>query len=264
MMQLPSLKKIKHLVCGDNHVLALDNKGAVFAWGSGQQNQLGRRVIERTRMNGLTPREFGLPRNKVTYIEAGAYHSFAIDKTGKVWSWGLNNYGETGIADGAGEDDAVILSPTVVTSLADKTITGMKGGAHHSLAVTAEGECLVWGRVDGYQMGIPLAALPADAVVLDEREKPRILTAPTPIPALADKTVVFATAGSDHSLAVTADGKAFSWGFSANYQTGQGSDEDVEVAALIDNTAVRAAALNWAGAGGQFSVLTAPAGVARE
>ncbi|KAG9718909.1 RCC1/BLIP-II protein, partial [Aureobasidium melanogenum] len=42
-MLIPGLKKIKHISCGANHVLALDATGAVFAWGSGQQNQLGRR-----------------------------------------------------------------------------------------------------------------------------------------------------------------------------------------------------------------------------
>ncbi len=66
----------------------------------------------------------------------------------------------------------------------------------------------------------------------------------------------YATAGSDTSLAITTDGKAYSWGFSANYQTGQGTTDDVEVATHIDNTALRGKKLNWAGAGGQFSVFT--------
>ncbi|KAK4997486.1 hypothetical protein LTR28_013966, partial [Elasticomyces elasticus] len=55
-------------------------------------------------------------------------------------------------------------------------------------------------------------------------------------------------------------GQAWSWGFSANYQTGLGTDEDVPIATLIDNTAVRGKKLNWAGAGGQFGILTAVAG----
>ncbi len=254
---MTSLKKITQLVCGENHVLALDHKGAVYAWGSGQQNQLGRRVIERTRMNGLVPREFGLPRNKITHIDAGAYHSFAIDKTGKVWSWGLNNYGETGIAEGAGDDGAVVLAPKVVDTLSGKTITCIKGGAHHSLAVTDDGKCLAWGRVDGFQTGIAISALPSDDVVRDEKKVPRILAKPTAIPNL--EGVVYAAIGSDHSLAVTGDGKVFSWGFSANYQTGQGTDEDVEVATVVDNTAVRGKKICWAGAGGQFSVFAAAA-----
>ena len=244
-------------MCGSNHVLALDHKGNVFAWGAGQQNQLGRRVIERTRMNGLVPREFGLPRNKITYIECGSYHSFAIDKTGKVWSWGLNNFGETGIEDGAGEADAIILKPSVIKSLNGKTITCMKGGAHHSAAVTADGQILVWGRLDGKQTGIKISDLPEDDMIFDDRENPRILAKPTPIPGISNAT--FVTAGSDHCIALTEDGKAYSWGFSANYQTGLGTDKDAEVATHIDNTAVRGKKLIWAGAGGQYSVLASVA-----
>lgn len=248
------LKTITKLVCGANHVLALTARGAVYAWGAGQQNQLGRRVVERTRMNGLVPREFGLPKNKITYIECGAYHSFAIDNKGQVWTWGLNNYGETGVSEGAGEDEAVVLAPTVVKSLKGRELVNMEGGAHHSIAVTKDGECLVWGRIDGFQSGIKVSSLPKDDVVFDERENPRILKKPTPVPGIKAR---FAAAGSDHCICVAEDGKAWSWGFSANYQTGLGTDEDVEVATMIDNTAVREKKLNWAGAGGQYSVITA-------
>ena len=62
-------------------------------------------------------------------------------------------------------------------------------------------------------------------------------------------------AGSDTGFAIDNNGKAHSWGFSANYQTGLGTDDDVEVATLIDNAAVRGKRLVGAGAGGQYGVL---------
>ena len=63
------------------------------------------------------------------------------------------------------------------------------------------------------------------------------------------------TAGSDTSIAISTKGQAYSWGFSASYQTGLGTDDDVEVATLIESSAVRGKVLTWAGAGGQFGVL---------
>lgn len=254
------LKKIKHLVCGENHVLALDHKGSVFSWGSGQQNQLGRRIIERTRMNALKPREFGLPKG-VTQVGCGAYHSFAVGKDGKVYSWGLNNYGETGIAEDTQrqverDEETVIWKPQVIEALVGREVACISGGAHHSIAVTKNGECHVWGRIDGFQTGMKIDSLPEEHVIKDEKGKPRILTTPTPLPGI---NAAYATAGSDHCIAITTEGKAYSWGFSANYQTGQGDDEDIEVAKMIDNTAVRDQKLIWAGAGGQFSVLTSVA-----
>ncbi|RAK75569.1 RCC1 domain-containing protein [Aspergillus fijiensis CBS 313.89] len=251
---IPSLKKIRHMVCGDNHVLALNEKGAVFSWGSGQQNQLGRRIIERNRLNGLQPREFGLPKN-IVHIACGAFHSFAVHQSGKVYAWGLNSFGETGIRAGAGDDDAAIVHPTIVDSLSNQGVTQLCGGAHHSLAVTRSGQCLVWGRLDGYQTGLRIDTLLDEAVIKDERGRPRILIVPTPVPGIKANAVA---AGSDHSIAIDSDGHPWSWGFSATYQTGQGTQDDIEVATVVENTAIRGKRLTWAGAGGQFSVFTEP------
>lgn len=242
-------------MCGGNHVLALNDKGAVLSWGSGQQNQLGRRIIERNKLNGLQPREFGLPKG-IVYIGAGAFHSFAVHQSGKVYAWGLNSFGETGIREYAGDSEAAIVHPTVVDSLSKKNVTQICGGAHHSLAVTQDGKCLVWGRLDGYQTGLKIDTLSNDAVIKDERGRPRILIEPTVVPGIKAKAVA---AGSDHSIAIDNDGRPWSWGFSATYQTGQGTQDDVEVATVIENTAVRGKNLNWAGGGGQFSVFTEPA-----
>lgn len=263
-MLLPDLKKITAITAGANHALALDTTGAVFAWGSGQQNQLGRRVVERTKTEGLKPRQFGLPKgpkNGIVSIETGSYHSFAVSKNGDIYSWGLNNFGETGIPDNAGNDDAVILKPQVIESLRGKNVTSIKGGGHHSIAATENGDCLIWGRIDGHQIGISndeIAKLPEDIVMRDEKGDPRIVIIPTKVTAIEGSVTAVATS-SDHCIAVTKEGKAWSWGFSANYQTGQGQVEDVLVATMIDNTAVRAAQLNGATTGGQYSILTSPA-----
>jgi regulator of chromosome condensation len=258
-MLIAGLKNITSIKAGANHALALDNKGHVFAWGSGQQNQLGRKVVERTKVEGLTPREFGLPKGakSIASIETGGYHSFAISKNGDVWSWGLNNFGETGIPHNAGQDDAVILKPEIVQGLQGKNVVSIKGGGHHSVCALDNGDCLVWGRLDGNQCGLSKDEIAEhmENTITDERGEPRILTVPTKVDSIKGN-VVKVTACSDHNIVITEDGRAYSWGFSANYQTGQGTIDDVVVATLIDNTALRAAKLNGCTSGGQFSVVT--------
>lgn len=190
------------------------------------------------------------------HIGSGSYHSFAVHSSGKVYAWGLNSFGATALREGAGDDEAAVVHPLAVKSLSNRNITQVCGGSHHSIAGTASGECLVWGRLDGFQSGLKLDALSDDSVIKDERGRPRILIEPTIVPGIKAKAVA---ASSDHSLAIDTEGRAWSWGFSANYQTGQGTSDDIEVATIIDNTAVRGKKLNWAGAGGQFSVFTDPA-----
>ncbi|KAI9746712.1 MAG: hypothetical protein M1818_000426 [Claussenomyces sp. TS43310] len=253
-IKLPELKKIVSLSAGSNHVLALNDKGKAFAWGSGQQNQLGRRVIERTRTAGLVPREFGL-RGKIDMIACGSYHSFAIDKKGQVWAWGLNSFGETGVSEGMGDDNAYVMKPTVVEALGDYDIGEISGGGHHSLACTTDGKLLVWGRCDGGQTGLDIEKLTSEDkenLVFDERKQPRIVKNPTIVPGIQATSV---NAGSDNSFAINTQGRVYSWGFSANYQTGQGTDDDVMIATIIDNTAIRDKKIVGAGAGGQFGVL---------
>lgn len=187
-------------------------------------------------------------------IGAGAYHSFAVNEKGVVYSWGLNSFGQTGApidSDGSG---GVHLAQKI-NSLAPEEhgkVIHVTGGAMHTIAVTETGAALSFGRLDGFQSGIKLDNLPDDHVVRDANNNPRILTVPTPIPGLDAAT---AGAGSDHSIVVTKDGKAYGFGFNAYGQVGIGSTDDVPVATWIDNTAVRGKQIVFADCGGQFSVI---------
>lgn len=258
-MLIPNLKRITQLSVGNDFCLALDAEGNVFSWGNGEESQLGHRILGRRRAAALIPARVALPKkNKIVSIHAGSNHAFAIDSNGDTWAWGSNNFGQTGIAEGAGKGGSSIIAPRKVPSLAGKNMKLIRGGSHHSIGVTWCGECLVWGRIDGAQSGLDIGQqLPLDDPdkVIVERGRPRILLQPTPLPISG---CVYAAAGPDHNIVITSDGKAFSWGFNGNYQCGQGTDDDIPLATLIDNSAVRNKKLSWAGAGGQYSMLASP------
>ncbi|KAM7191259.1 putative regulator of chromosome condensation protein [Rhypophila sp. PSN 637] len=255
---IPEINKIVRLAAGSNHVLALDEKNKIFAWGAGQQAQLARRLLERDDAAALFPSGIGaLPkRAKAAQLACGSYHCFVIDTKGRVIGWGLNNYAELGVDTEAGTDGGYILKPQMIESLEKYNITGIAGGEHHSLACTKDGQLLTWGRIDGNQVGQPKEAFSEENTIYDERQNPRILFVPTVVSGL-DGKVVSVAAGVDNSFVLTDDGKVYSWGFSANYQTGQGTTEDIAVPTLIDNTAIRGRQVVFAGAGGQYSILGA-------
>ena len=94
-------------------------------------------------------------------IACGDYHGIAIGTDDKVWTWGANNYCETGHPENAGANNATVTAPQVVKSLEGKTITYIRGGSHHTAAVDDKGTAFIWGRVDGFQTGIPLKDLKA-------------------------------------------------------------------------------------------------------
>jgi regulator of chromosome condensation len=260
---IEGVTKATQIACGTNHVFVLTKEGNVYAWGNGQQNQLGRRLTERNLNEGLFPSKVGFRdlsfkkcSHKLVSISSGDYHGFAVAEDGHIWSWGVNNYCETGYPANAGADDANVLTPRIVASLEGKGVEYIAAGSHHNVAITKAGQALVWGRCDGGQTGLPtdqLAAIDDDERLLKNNGKPKILIEPTPLPGLTN--IVAGACGPDHSIVIDKDGKAYSWGFSANYQTGLGTDDDIDIPTLIENTAVRDTKLIWAGCGGQYGVL---------
>lgn len=200
----------------------------------------------------MVPQKVGSRRGFVD-IATGTDHSFAVHKDGSVFAWGLNNYGQTGIPSKAGESEAAILKPVVVPSLKNQAkITHIAAGNFNSLAITENNECLVWGRIDNSATGIDPSALAKDDVIFDDRDRPRILTNATRVPGLE---VTYATYGSEHAIAVTKDGKAYSWGFNSSNQTGQPGDDDIKTATVIQSKAIVDKSFIWAGAGGQYGMI---------
>ncbi|GEQ69772.1 hypothetical protein JCM33374_g3446 [Metschnikowia sp. JCM 33374] len=253
--KMKTLENIVQLATGKDHVLALDAKGIVYAWGNGQQFQLGRKILDRHKFAALEPHTFGL--YDIKYIASGDFHCFAINSKGQVLTWGLNQYGQCGITNDQGEleDGSLISKPTIIPALKDKNIAEIVGGEHHSIALTKEGEIFTWGRYDMKEVGIASNELPA-YTFRDQHGNPRSVPIPTLL-RIADGTLKFKAigVGSHHSFAVTDDGIVYAWGFGDTYAPGLGPlDGDVEIPTRIFNTATKNIDIQVIGAGGQFSV----------
>ncbi|KAL4987898.1 regulator of chromosome condensation 1/beta-lactamase-inhibitor protein II [Aspergillus falconensis] len=251
---IPGLENVVQLATGAQHVLALTSNGTVLSWGRNAQQQLGRRRrVHNDPIHPLTPAQCALPSGIVD-IAAGAYHSFAVHKSGAVYAWGSNNFGQTAIFASAGESGAAVQYPTKVQAFKRfARIKSISGGKDHSLAVTTEGQCLAWGRIDNKALGVDMKEVPASDIILDEHDRPRILKVPTAIGNIHG--AIGLGIGTDHSFVITKDGRAYSWGFNAMHQTGQPGDDDVAQPTLLSNKHVDGKKLVLADAGGQFSIV---------
>ncbi|TQN65403.1 Protein pim1 [Colletotrichum shisoi] len=255
-VRVPGLENIAQLAGGENHALALTNDGNVLAWGSGEQNELGRRILERRRFDTLLPQRIGLPKNKTANIFAGSHHSFAIDTAGKVWAFGLNNFGQCGIPTREDTGFTTVISPIMVKSLAEYDICHVAGGLHHSIACTKSGKILVWGRCDDGQMGIDLDRVPKEHIIFDYRGRPRVLNVPTEVSIpdhSPDSQAVFVAAGIDNCF-VIANELFYAWGFSACYNTGLRTTKTVGSPTVVP---CRLTA-TCVSAGGQFGIASGP------
>lgn len=95
-----SVQDAIQVVKGSNHYLALNPDGTVYAWGNNAYGQLGRGFTSNTTL-GVdyvhSPDGEDILKDIVA-IKAGNYSSVAVDKNGKVYTWGYNGYYQ--LADG--------------------------------------------------------------------------------------------------------------------------------------------------------------------
>lgn len=230
----------------------------MYVWGNGQQAQLGRKIIERRKVNGLAPERLALRRIK--YVAAGSYHSFAVTDLGVVYAWGLNNLRQTGVDEEMGGAGEIVWEPTEITALnpnnlGGKTVIKISGGEHHTLFLLNDGTVYGCGRCDGSELGLasdhPSMLVPAessdsdaDSTTASSRSHSQATYISTPVlipfpppptiddlnpahPRLAHldppyNPIVRISAGTRHNLAVSLFGHAYSWGLGRVGQLGQG------------------------------------------
>lgn len=179
--------KIKDIASGDNHVLALDVDGNVWAWGRNNYNQLGIDIGE-----SLSPTKLDLGE-KIVKIAAGYNQSFAITEENKLIAWGLNDNGQLGI--GSSDFDAM---PTMVQNV--KGILDIDTGKAHSTLITTNGDVYTCGN-NSY------GALSGTISKRTRFEKAEGL-----------ENICHISSGEHHNLALDLNGKAYAWGGNASSQ----------------------------------------------
>jgi len=94
---------VRHTVvsvsCGPSFTLCCTGEGSVWSWGEGGCGQLG---IGRKKVQPIPT--LVLPSaphdsSPFTSVSCGWSHSLALTKSGSLYSWGLNNYGQLGLGD---------------------------------------------------------------------------------------------------------------------------------------------------------------------
>lgn len=208
----------------------------VLGWGSRSQGQANVPVLA-----------------DVVAVSAGAEHSLALLKNGKVEAWGGNAAGQadvpanalgrvTRIAAGfahnlACKDDGTLVAwgessygrATVPNGI--NTATEVAAGGLHSLALLADGTVRAWGDSTYGQATVPGNLTSVTAIAAGEHHSLALksngevvawgsnLAEQAAVPAAALGGVTAIAAGWNHSLALKSDGSVLAWGLNTGGQT---------------------------------------------
>ena len=169
--------------------IAVNSAGLVYAWGRGNQGELGNgSFTSRSR-----PVKVRLPKGvTVTSARAGFEFAIALTSTGKVLTWGEGASGELGNGRRANHD-----LPVSVRLPRGVKITAVTAGADFAAALTSTGRVLTWGDNFVGELGNGKKASTATPVYAR-------LPRGTKIKAIA--------AGTDRVFAITSAGALLAWG----------------------------------------------------
>jgi alpha-tubulin suppressor-like RCC1 family protein len=220
-------RRALRLAAGQAHTLVLLDDGTVWAWGDNQFGQLG----DGTLIDRSAPVQVLGFDDRVRAIAAGTNHSIAVQEDGRVFTWGRNDHDELGDSHamrppfpgcpgGVDEIDGRNSSFMVPMEVIQQMVAGgcnrtytlldnvvdVAAGAHHSVALRADGSIATWGRNDHGQLGDNgqggISAHMYEVVGLP-----------------ASRAVAVAAAG-DFSLAMLLDGRIIGWGDNGLAQLG--------------------------------------------
>lgn len=185
--------KAAAIASGLKHICAIATDSTVRCWGDNIAGALGNGTVK------ASPTEPVLAAGVRDAVEvvAGANHTCARLKSGKVQCWGANYYGQLGI----GLSAKTSLIPAEVYGLNDAV--KISAGDDHTCAVTSTGSAQCWGAFFSHQTGALSRGTPVD------------------VPGLSSD-VVSVSAGAVHTCAVKKTGKIVCWGSNSWGELGQG------------------------------------------
>lgn len=193
--------EIVKVAAGRAHQLALAKDGTVYALGNNAYGQCGRNIIKGEDyfnapvINRI--RDLGGPEDLVKDVDCGQDHSFFLTESGKLYSCGWSDDGQTGQGK-----FGLVSSPSIVGGdLKGERISKVTGSSDTVLALNDKGEVFGWGNTEYGQ----LAA--------DSDANPQI-NMPTHLAFLKNcGKIVDIAAGGSYCLVLNENGDVFSWGY---------------------------------------------------
>jgi alpha-tubulin suppressor-like RCC1 family protein len=138
-----AVKTFCKITAGEQFSGSIDKNGRSWFWGVNTSGQLG----DFTTTSRRTPVSVRGAIKTFCEISAGSAHVAAIDKDGRIWTWGSNSAGQLG-------DNSLTNRSTPISVLGTvKTFCKVGGGTAHTIAIDKNGLVWGWGSFNAGQLG---------------------------------------------------------------------------------------------------------------
>jgi X-linked retinitis pigmentosa GTPase regulator len=190
---------IRRIACGEEHSAFITNNGSIYTMGSNTDGRLG--IGDRSLALASTPCLIeDLASFRATEIACGWGHTAAVMDNGKVFTWGVGDYGALGISE------CLTQWRPVQVNLKEH-IQNVSCGTRHTAFVDSKGKLFMCGAGDAGQLG------------LGSHDKKSLPTQVTNI----KEAVISAACGIFHTLVLTSTKNVIAMGGNKFGQLGIGS-----------------------------------------
>ena len=197
----------RKIASGSDFSLVITEKGNLYGFGSSFGSMLGQSdLLEDIHSEPILLDSYFNLSEKETFISihAGSNHAYAVTSSNRIFTWGWNLFGQTGVDD----NNQVIASPIDITSnvgLEDnEKIKVWAQGDFHTILLTTKNRVLGWGNNTNSNLGTHTSDLPSSLgtyvlVALDM----------TPLFNLDENETIISVG---ENLALTSMNRIFGWG----------------------------------------------------
>lgn len=216
-VQVSGLSDVEGIASGSSHNLAFKSDGTVWTWGRNDAGQLG----DNTTTNRYHPVKV-VNSIAIVAVAGGYSHSLAHKADGTVWAWGANQFGQLG--DNTTDERHTPVQVLNSNGAYFTDVIAIACGSRHSLALKTDGTIWAWGRNAFGQLG--------DNTTDEQHTPVQVVTSNGTY--LTD--IVAIAGGSDHSLALKADGTVWAWGRNDYGQLGDNTTDERHTPVQVVNS----------------------------
>ncbi|XP_074654157.1 protein RCC2-like [Tubulanus polymorphus] len=221
--------------CVACHSVAITNNGAAYTWGRNEKGQVGNGTIKRVDEPTLLS---SMESVKFVSAACGRNHTLLLTDTGEVYAMGDNKNGQLGIGSNSVE---TVLTPKKI-DYSGHPIAKVACGAEFSMILDVKGNLYSFGLpeygqlghntngeyfVTASRMGFASELRPRRVVIFIEKSRDGHVTP------VKDVTITDVACGANHTIAIDAKKRLYSWGFGGYGRLGHSSPKDEMVPRLL-------------------------------
>ncbi|WP_426303689.1 hypothetical protein LRM48_000875 [Candidatus Nanosynbacter sp. TM7-008] len=214
-VQMPAGVSFQSITAGSLHTCALTTTGQAYCWGQGSSGRLGNNSTTDSRFPVAVQMPAGVSFQSIT---ANNVHTCALTTEGKAYCWGYGGSGQLG-----NNSTTASRIPVAVQMPAGVSFQSIAVGYYHTCALTTTGQAYCWGQGSSGRLG--------NNSTTDSR-------IPVAVQMPAGVSFQSITAGSLHTCALTAEGKAYCWGQGSSGQLGNNSTTDSSIPLAVSSVGV--------------------------